>query len=201
MNTLHTLDHISSIVASVVIFATAIVGAVQWKRWKDEKRFEVEFESAVRIMKIVYRTQLSLQKVQTVEFHDSEIINATSSLINRGISNVDVLENSYVIEAQALLNRLEEIEECYREVADLLHEAKVLFGDHNVDKSLYDLSECFNELRIIADLVIIDINKGIEHDEEKRVSEVKKINKKVDIIVVCIEEVILPIIRYRKNSQ
>ena len=201
MDTLEGLDHIASIVASVTIFATAIVGAVQWKRWKDEKRFEIEFESAVRIMKVAYRAQLSLHEIQKNEFHESEQSSAINSLVKRGVWNADVLKNPYVVEAQALLNRLEEIKECYREIADLLQEAKMLFGNYNMDKVLYDLSECFNELRRITNLVIIDINKGSEYNEEKRVNEVNKLNNNIDSIVNSIEEVILPIIRYKKYKK
>ena len=201
MSTLESLDHIASIVASVTIFSTAVVGLVQWKRWKDEKRFEIEFESAVRIMKAVYRAQLSLHEIQKNDFHESETSAAKSSLTKRGLWDTDILENSYVVEAQALLNRLEEIKECYREITDLLQEAKVLFGNYNMDKVLYDLSECFNELQRITDLVIIDISKGSEHNEEKRVNEVSKLNRKIDSIVNSIEEVILPIIRYKKYKK
>lgn len=197
---LENLDHIASIAASVAIFITAIFGALQIKRWKDEKRFESEFESAFRIMKIVYRSQLSLQKIQTVKFHESEYHDATDSLYERGIRDTKILKDSYAVEAQILINRLQEIMECYREIADTIHEAKVLFGDDNLHDILYDLSECFNELQRITDLVIMDYNRGNNHDKEKRENEVKKLNDKINSIVFCVEKIVLPVIRYKRKS-
>ena len=198
---LENLDPLASIGASAVIIITAIIGVRQYNIWKDQRRFEIEFETAFRIMKVAHKAQILLDRIQTIEPSNDEYTNVVDSIQQKGITDVEIIKNDHVARAQILIDRLKGIMNCHEEILDILHEAKSLFGESNLHTIMYDLSECFNELYGIEESVIINIDRGLDHDEKKRVNEVNKLNRKIDSIVNSIEEVILPIIRYKKYKK
>lgn len=197
---LENIDHIASIASSSVIVITALFGVNQFRLWKKEKRFESEFETALRIMKVTHKAQLLLDRIQTTEFSNDEYINAPDNLYKKGVVDIVTRKNNHVARAQILIDRLEGIVDCYDEIGEILHEAKSLFGDDNLHNILYDLSQCFIELSNIEEQVILNIDLGLVHNEQERLDKVKKVNEKINSSVDSVEKVIFPIIRYKKKS-
>lgn len=197
--TLEGFDHIASIASSIAIIITAIAGIVQWNRWQNEKRFECEVEVASRIMKVAYRSQLSLHYIQDTPFHASDEYPARLQLFNRGLKSIFTDNNTDVVEAQILLNRFDEIREFYMEISEVLPESKSLFGNE-MKELLYNLSEFYNDFQRIIDTTIIRYSKEGVYDKEERNDKLESLNKNLDHTVSEIEKVVLPVIRYRSRS-
>lgn len=148
------LKNVSAFFAAIAVTITALVGIVQLGKWKSEKQFDKKLDLAIDIMITVTRFRDQLNRIRMPFIGPIESMDAINKLKNTDPSKFGVDENSDIVKAQVVMDRLEKISDILNKIDELIPLAEAIIGNE-VGKGLRGISSVHNILFLDATLMSI----------------------------------------------
>ena len=148
------LKNVTAFIAAVAVIITALIGIVQLGKWKTEKQFDKKLDLAIDIMTVVTRFRDKLNRIRMPFIGPVESMDAIDKLKKADSSKSSIDENSDIVKAQVVIERLEKISDIRDKIDELVPLADAVIGG-GVGKSLRDISSIYTTLFLDATLMSI----------------------------------------------
>mgnify|MGYP001232343643 CR=1 FL=1 len=133
------LSGIGTIGGAAAVLVAAVLAKNTVDSWKRQKIAERKFEHAERTLVASYNAREALAHIRSPMIHGHELHSARQQLeTEAGWAGFDKAKQDRLETAQAMINRMQDTQAAFAELADCTPFAKALFGDE-LDKALRQL--------------------------------------------------------------